>query len=109
MRFSQRIEKEFFEKVEFKRTAFQMVNEYKRFTLSNYIKSVKTVINFVDNSGFDLVTKNKYLNIFFSQFTLHEITIINYFIKLGEDEDLKRYFNKYNVLGSKDKHYDSLI
>ncbi|MFJ7736915.1 putative phage abortive infection protein [Lysinibacillus sp. NPDC097287] len=107
--FSIRIRDEFFNNMDFKETAFNIVNDQKKYPLSNYIKSVKTIIRLVDQSNFDFNSKNKYLNIFFSQFTLHEITIINYFIKLSEENELKAYFAKYDSLNTKEKLQDSII
>lgn len=107
--FLKRIQDEFFNNMDLKETAFNIVNHQRKFPLSNYIKSVKTVIRFIDQSNFDFNSKEKYLNIFFSQFTLYEITIINYFIKLGEENELKAYFAKYDSLNTKEELQGAII
>ncbi|MGE8036808.1 putative phage abortive infection protein [Lysinibacillus sp. NPDC093692] len=93
----------------YKKKSFVNVNEILNFPLSNYIKSVRTIIRFLDDTDFENTTKNKYLNIFFSQFTIHEITVIKYFIELGQEDELKRYFNRYSSLNTKEVLKDSLI
>lgn len=98
-----------FLKNKYKKIAFDSTNRELNFCLSNYIKSIKSIILFVDESNFEKAIKNKYLNIFFSQFTIHEISVINYFIELGEELDLKRYFLDYESLNTKDKLSDSIV
>lgn len=78
-----------------------------KYPLSHYIKSIKTIISLVNDNelsmnAFNQREKEKYLNIFFSQFSIHEITLIEYYIILGEDQELKKYFDDYGILGSKD-------
>lgn len=93
----------------YKIKSFVNVNEILNFPLSNYIKSVRTIIRFLDDTDFENNTKNKYLNIFFSQFTIHEITVIKYFIELGQEDELRSYFNRYSSLNTKEVLKDSLI
>ncbi|MGA3598593.1 putative phage abortive infection protein [Lysinibacillus agricola] len=93
----------------YKKESFENVNEVLNFPLSNYIKSVRTIIGFLDDTDFENKTKNKYLNIFFSQFTIHEITMIKYFIELGQEDELREYFNRYSSLNTKEVLQDSLI
>lgn len=93
----------------YKKKSFTSANHYLNFPLSNYIKSVRTIIRFLDDTNFENKTKNKYLNIFFSQFTIHEITVIKYFVELDNEDELRRYFEKYSSLNTKEVLQDSLI
>ncbi|PIJ97873.1 putative phage abortive infection protein [Lysinibacillus sphaericus] len=93
----------------YKKECFLNANQLLNFPLSNYIKSVKTIIRFLDDTDFENKTKNKYLNIFFSQFTIHEITVIKYFIEMGHEDELRRYFEKYSSLNTKEVLQESLI
>lgn len=89
--------------------AFTYIDSQKQYPLSNYKKSIKTIIRFVDESSFDKDIKEKYLDIFFSQFTIHEITVLKYVVELDNEDELKMYFDKYSNLNTKDILRDSIL
>ncbi|OCS82269.1 putative phage abortive infection protein [Caryophanon tenue] len=88
--------------------ALKLANIQSKYFLSNYIKSVRTIIRYIDLAK-NIQNKQDYLNIFFSQFTIHEITILYYFMELGNEKEMKKYFDKYSNLNTKDILQDAML
>lgn len=99
----------YLEKEHQKQHAYNVCNKVSKYCLSNYIKSIKTIIRIVDAQTIDYDQKNRYLNIFFSQFTVYEITVIKYVLEFEKDAELNGYFSKYSSLNTKDILEEAII
>lgn len=88
--------------------SFEVANRRSKYFILNYIESIKSIIKYVDKSGF-VENKDDYLNIFISQFSMHEITIINYFREFSDTSVFKIYFDKYSSLGERKILKDSIL
>lgn len=90
--------------------AFTAVLNEDSFMLSNYIKTVKVVLNLI-KSNYALTEKEKviYIRIFTSQFSMIETTILQYYIKFGKDLELNDLQNMYSIVTFENVYGDSIV
>lgn len=90
--------------------AFTAVLNEDDFMLSNYIKTVKVVINLIKDN--DILTKEekvKYIKIFVSQFSMIETKILHYYMNFGNDLELNELQEKYSIVTFENVYGDSIV
>jgi len=93
---------EFVPNYSIKKGAFGAAVAKDDFMLSNVINVLKMVLQFIDGEGnvgnnLTVNEKNVYVKIFISQFSMIETTLLQYYIELGDDEELKALQRKYSI------------
>ena len=93
----------------YKKEAFSSVREVEDYMLENYIKIIKMIIQFVDNCE-DLIEgeKRTYVQIFISQLSMIETTMLSYYMKLDNDQELFDYQEKYLIISFNSIYKNSL-
>lgn len=83
---------------EYKLKAFSENKEEENQLLSHYIKSIIAILNLIDsNDSISYHEKERYVSLFFSQFTIYEVTVVGYYAILDDLNILRDFMEKYNV------------
>lgn len=87
----------------YKKEAFEYEKHESKQLLSHYIKSVIAILSLIDDC--ELINhdeKDNYIYLFFSQFTIYEITILVYYANLDGQTKLNSLFLKYDSIKNSD-------
>lgn len=93
----------------YKVNALENIKKEHNYILSHYIKSVTSILQLIhSNEIIDIEEKQKYMRLFFSQFTTHEMTIVVYYAILDNQADLQTLLKRYDAIKPEEVMSDAI-